>query len=108
MDMNSLRAFDKRLVERRLRKGELSPEQYQAHLASLEDLAGRTDSVTARVESNVFAARQRFKFRALSTVDDDDEDDDFEDDEDESLDDESDDESEDEPKTKTKGEAADE
>jgi hypothetical protein len=93
MDMNSLRAFDKRLVERRLRKGELSLEQYQAHLASLEDLAGRTDSVTARVESNVFAARQRFKFRALSTVDDDD-DDDFEDDEDESLDEESSDEKE--------------
>lgn len=105
MDMNSLRAFDKRLVERRLRKGELSLEQYQAHLASLEDLAGRTDSVTARVESNVFAARQRFKFRALSTVDDED-DDDFEDDDDLSDDESSDDESEDE--SEDKGEAADE
>lgn len=108
MDMNSLRAFDKRLVERRLRKGELSLEQYQAHLASLEDLAGRTDSVTARVESNIFAARQRFKFRALSTVDDDD-DDDFEDDEDELSDDESsDDESDDESEDEDKGEADDE
>lgn len=43
--------FDKRLIERNLRKGQLTPEEYQAHLAALPDASDNVDVVEAQIES---------------------------------------------------------
>ena len=62
--------FDKRLIERRLRKGELSQEEVQAHMGALPDLSRQTAVVEARLE-------------VTSDDDDDDYDDEDDDDDDE-------------------------
>jgi hypothetical protein len=36
--------FDTRKIERFLQEGKITPEQYEAHLASLEDCADNTDT----------------------------------------------------------------
>ena len=41
--------FDSRLVARKLRQGDLSNDEHQAHLAELPDLSDNVDVVTAQV-----------------------------------------------------------
>lgn len=50
MEIKSGDRFDKRLIERRLRKGEVSREEYEAHLASLQDKAKSMTLVESKVE----------------------------------------------------------
>lgn len=59
--------FDKRLIERNLRKGLITREEYQAHLDSLKDREAQAARVEARLEA-VFG---------VEADDDDDDDDDL-------------------------------
>lgn len=43
--------FDKRLIERNIRKGHLTPKEYQAHLSALPDAGDNVEVVEAQIES---------------------------------------------------------
>ncbi|MDR0967135.1 MAG: hypothetical protein LBM75_11690 [Myxococcales bacterium] len=51
------KVFDKRLVERLLKSGEMTAQDYERHLASLPDLAEQAAPVEARLEAQVFEAK---------------------------------------------------
>ncbi|MCK6526418.1 hypothetical protein L6R50_02265 [Myxococcota bacterium] len=49
--------FDNRVVQRYIREGYVSQEEYQAHLDSLEDCAGKYDLVDPLGDGELAAAR---------------------------------------------------
>ncbi|MCB9555608.1 MAG: hypothetical protein H6707_05845 [Deltaproteobacteria bacterium] len=44
--MSSEIAYDKRLVERMIKRGALTREEYERHLASLPDVASKSESLS--------------------------------------------------------------
>jgi hypothetical protein len=50
MEIKSGDRFDKRLIERRMRKGEVPREEYEAHLSSLADMASNAEPIESKVE----------------------------------------------------------
>lgn len=46
--------FDKRIIERNMKRGRLTKEQYNAHLAALKDESAQADEVTVEVLEGEF------------------------------------------------------
>ncbi len=46
--------FDKRIIERNMKRGRLTKAQYAEHLASLKDEADKADEITVEVQEGEF------------------------------------------------------
>jgi hypothetical protein len=46
--------FDKRIIERNIARGRLTPEQYKEHLASLEDVSDKMEEISVEVKEGEF------------------------------------------------------
>ena len=46
--------FDKRIIDRNIARGRLTPEQYKEHLASLKDVSANVEEISVEVKEGEF------------------------------------------------------